>query len=67
MYFILVAWTQLDSGSEDQYIGPFLTEKDAVEWGMQVIGEPNGMPWDVRQLDSPTSCVKQFQTGGLDG
>lgn len=65
MYLVAVCWTQIDSTSEDQYIGPFLSSKDATEWAEQIIGPPEGTPWSIQSVDSPTSCVKQFQNGEL--
>lgn len=67
MYFILIDWTVVGSTEEDQYIGPFLSVKDAEEWGNQIIGSPEGLPWCVKTLHSPTSCVKQFQHGPANG
>lgn len=61
MYFIIVDWTIVGSSERDQHIGPFLSRKDAEEWGHQIIGDPEGLPWSVEELHSPTSCVKQFQ------
>jgi hypothetical protein len=61
MHFIIVYWSKIDSASPNQYIGPFLAEKDALEWGHQIIGEPEGTPWSVEDLDSSASCVKQFK------
>ncbi|MGH2548010.1 MAG: hypothetical protein ACRDHN_01370 [Thermomicrobiales bacterium] len=61
MYFIIIDWTIVGSAERDQHIGPFLSRKDAEEWGYQIIGDPEGLPWSVEELDSPTSCVKQFK------
>lgn len=66
MFVIIVFFSGIDSASDDQLIGPFLTERDATEWGTQIIGDPEGLPWQVQELDSPTSCVKQFRVEGLD-
>ena len=61
MFFIIVEWCIIGSSEDDQYIGPFDTEKDAQEWGNQIIGSPDGTPWGVCSMHSPTSCVKQFK------
>lgn len=66
MFIVIVFWSDVDSTSSDQLIGPFHTELDAQEWGTQIIGDPSGTPWAVQELDSPTSCVKQFRLDDLN-
>jgi len=64
MFIIIVDWKICGSTEEDQHIGPFLSEKDAIEWGHQIIGHPEGLPWSVIELTSTASAVKQFKTEG---
>lgn len=61
MFFLAIDWKVCGSTEEEQYIGPFDTEQSAKEWGYQIIGDPEGLPWGVFELESPTSCVKQFK------
>lgn len=61
MFIIIIDWKVCGSTEEDQHIGPFLSEKDAKEWGHQIIGSPEGLPWRVQELTSSTSAVEQFK------